>query len=949
MLESQESGPSLCLRSNLGTRTSSESLNFQTADKQKLLKAIKPEEPNDGLPGDMLADISSSFSQSTEEMILLPKRKYDQLTYAKEHDATIDDFQAVIAPITVGNSGHQAFNANVGLVQTPLHDGSTPGNIFYETQGAQQVRFEPHVTKLVKNDFLGVNPFQEYGELITSSFMMMRSEKGAPFYEYSGAMRPETGNRPSLASNDIYQGRNQVKTSQLKSPAQGSIGNSPYLIGTNLYSQESDTINFYEGYSSVHYKDHLRRLNFGPFAWSSLMKRDVGLRTVWDYVVSKKEKISNRGHSAALMFAQPTGEVSDENTETLFSIGKDSDQSEQQFQRRALQTDGVDDMMPYKTIIQARQNAHKQKALLNKHALPLGLTVYDGRLDRELQLIEKIEVVLPKKRVLWKLIHRFFQSMYTYMPFIDEDYFRQDLERIIGPQSFEDVSIAHIKIEKKLDLATVGILLIILRLAYLSLFSNNSSLNEFILNNAHPNKENMLVQYLMKNPININTIDVASLCLDQFQVLRRSNFTVLQLALFLRLYHTYAPEDGDGADGGDSQVLNSVLIQSAFSLGMNREPDEQYTDPKMNHLIRKIWIFLVASDLHLSYSFGNPITIGDMHYDINPPACDPGSENLRDKAKDWASTNRLNWCLKLSPKLRNILQCALNIKGRTALPKLCEDISEFELNLHSDIGSINDFIVCTGMDELEVANRNMKVKVYLALKSFLISIFFHLYLHYEEHDLDVSFFYLKKKPTNVEVVMDCDFDDLMSDKEIVSLSNQITRCYSAMRHSTHEVPLTITSFNKRLRERFENTLPDHSKWKNIKFEGDASLSDFISKKGYEPSKVTYLTADTENELEELTVGETYIIGGIVDKNRHKRLCLDKAKELGLKVARLPIGKFIKMNGRQVLATSHVYEIMCMWFEQQKDWEKAFNSVLPPRKLHNQNEATIEADSDAQGA
>lgn len=214
----------------------------------------------------------------------------------------------------------------------------------------------------------------------------------------------------------------------------------------------------------------------------------------------------------------------------------------------------------------------------------------------------------------------------------------------------------------------------------------------------------------------------------------------------------------------------------------------------------------------------------------------------------------------------------------------------------------------------------------------------------------------RKKPlpqsqetTNVEVVMDCDFDDLMSDKEIVSLSNQITRCYSAMRHSTHEVPLTVTSFNKRLRERFENTLPDHSKWKNIRFEGDTSLNEFILKRGYEPSKITYLTADTENELEELKGGETYIIGGIVDKNRHKKLCLEKAKDLGLKVARLPIGKFIKMNGRQVLATSHVYEIMCMWFEQQKDWEKAFNTVLPPRKLHNQNGATTEADSDAKSA
>lgn len=549
-----------------------------------------------------------------------------------------------------------------------------------------------------------------------------------------------------------------------------SSNNAPFLIGHNIYSHESDTINFFEGYSSIHYKDHLRRLNFGPFAWSSLMKRDVGLRTVWDHVVSNKEKALNKGHSAALMFAHPTADISDENTETLFTSEKDNDQLEKQFERRALQTDGLDDMIPYKKLIQVQQNTHKQKELLNKHALPLGLTVFDGKLDRELQLIEKIEIVLPKKRVLWKLIHRFFRSMYTYMPFIDEDCFRADLERIIGQQSFDDVSIEHVKIERKLDLATVGILLIILRLAYLSLFSNNSSLNESILNDPSPSMENGLVQYLMKNPININTIDVASLCLDQFQILRRSNFTVLQLALFLRLYHTYAPEDGDGADGGDSQVLNSVLIQTAYSLGMNREPDERepYTDPKMNHLTRKIWKFLLASDAHLSYSFGNPLAIDINNFDIKDPVCEPGSENLRDKEKDRATTARLNWCALLTPNLREILQCALNIRGRVELPKLCQAISDLEFNLHNNVGSLGSFIVCTGMDELEIANRNMKVKSYLAVKSFLISIFFHLYLHYEGKDTNVSYFYLKKSLlTTIGDIMP-HYVTLLGESEVIS-------------------------------------------------------------------------------------------------------------------------------------------------------------------------------------
>lgn len=187
-------------------------------------------------------------------------------------------------------------------------------------------------------------------------------------------------------------------------------------------------------------------------------------------------------------------------------------------------------------------------------------------------------------------------------------------------------------------------------------------------------------------------------------------------------------------------------------------------------------------------------------------------------------------------------------------------------------------------------------------------------------------------PSGVKVVMDCEFDDLMSDKEIVSMSNQITRCYSAKRHSKFDVDLVISSFNKRLKQRFEKSITDFSKWKNIEFRENDTLADLLPDNPDELSNYVYLTADTDTELVDLKEGQTYIIGGIVDKNRHKKLCLEKARELGLQVGRLPIGKYIQMNGRHVLATSHVYELMCMWFELDRDWEKAFNAVLPPRKL-----------------
>lgn len=203
-----------------------------------------------------------------------------------------------------------------------------------------------------------------------------------------------------------------------------------------------------------------------------------------------------------------------------------------------------------------------------------------------------------------------------------------------------------------------------------------------------------------------------------------------------------------------------------------------------------------------------------------------------------------------------------------------------------------------------------------------------------------------QKPSGVNIIMDCEFDDLMSDKEIVSMSNQITRCYSAKRHADYEVGLVISSFNKRLRARFDKSVLDFHKWQNITFKENETLKEILPTNKEELQKYVYLTADTENELETMEEGYTYIIGGIVDKNRHKKLCLNKAQELGLPVARLPIGKYIEMNGRHVLATSHVYEIMCLWFELEHSWEKAFNQVLPPRKLKKTESEKGEEDEGA---
>jgi hypothetical protein len=39
----------------------------------------------------------------------------------------------------------------------------------------------------------------------------------------------------------------------------------------------------------------------------------------------------------------------------------------------------------------------------------------------------------------------------------------------------------------------------------------------------------------------------------------------------------------------------------------------------------------------------------------------------------------------------------------------------------------------------------------------------------------------------------------------------------------------------------------------------------------------------------------YVIGGIVDRNRHKRICLERAEKAGVAHARLPIQKHLQLS------------------------------------------------------
>jgi tRNA (guanine9-N1)-methyltransferase len=211
----------------------------------------------------------------------------------------------------------------------------------------------------------------------------------------------------------------------------------------------------------------------------------------------------------------------------------------------------------------------------------------------------------------------------------------------------------------------------------------------------------------------------------------------------------------------------------------------------------------------------------------------------------------------------------------------------------------------------------------------------------------------------VTIILDCDFDNLMRDNERVSLASQITRCYSDNKNGKFRAHLTISSFGGHLRERFDGLLNGvYKSWKGMRFmdedfvetaekakewmtetNGKPFKGAFAKYADLEPAQieklkqqgeVVYLSSESDETLEELKPFSTYIVGGLVDKNREKGVCHKRATSRGVRTAKLPIGKYLNMASRKVLATNHVNEIMVHWLECG-DWGEAFMKVMPKRK------------------
>merc|ERR1712059_229803 len=180
--------------------------------------------------------------------------------------------------------------------------------------------------------------------------------------------------------------------------------------------------------------------------------------------------------------------------------------------------------------------------------------------------------------------------------------------------------------------------------------------------------------------------------------------------------------------------------------------------------------------------------------------------------------------------------------------------------------------------------------------------------------------------TGPKVCIDLQFEELMNDKELNHLANQLKRVYSSNKAAITPFHLHFLSLQKQ--SRTYSLCVD-------KNEGFANYLVTLEERGvtevFDPAEVVYLSPDSDQILDSFDDTKVYVIGGLVGDSVKKNTSSQFSRGNQLRTCRLPIAEHMVRNEagtyKQILTINQVFDIL-LNFHQTNDWQTALGADVP---------------------
>ncbi|CDK29622.1 unnamed protein product [Kuraishia capsulata CBS 1993] len=455
---------------------------------------------------------------------------------------------------------------------------------------------------------------------------------------------------------------------------------------------------------------------FGALSLKGVIQKDPILNALRDRFSTKsvKEKIS-----------EPVGDPSADLA------------LEKKFRSRLLETILKDDLSKEPL---SQNDKHKRTPLAK-------LYLSRNKVRVELEIVERVSGVAPPKKAAWLLIDRYFKFVHPFFPCMDQELFLGQMRNMIGPRSSEDVPI-QFNIERRMDLLTLALFFVVIRFAYLTFFDGGVPIDA----------ESDEMKYLLAHAVKEHVIVAAQICVTPFQLLKLCTLEYIQIALHLKVYQQLAPEEGDVAD---SQVLTGMIYQMAISIGMNRDPSghsEFQLDHRGTNLWRKMWYTIISFDTFNGFLLDRLPPVVTSYFDTRLPNFG-GVQNANnlDLTLEKETIDNMLEKRGLDERYKAITNMALDIRNPPKVTSVIDAVNDLEAYLLAHYSGYADLLTPSNGIHVDNVRKAKRVMQYTDCCSLVITVLYHLFLHFEsQQNASLSFHFLQKCLTmSFEVSTNC--------------------------------------------------------------------------------------------------------------------------------------------------------------------------------------------------
>lgn len=550
-----------------------------------------------------------------------------------------------------------------------------------------------------------------------------------------GASSPSNSNNGS-SNGDFNMRKSNYTSNDFNSPLtpqfmQPSVSQPPQAhnfqniaITNSVVSPEKVTVHFHQDVTSIRFrKPKIKVNNVGPLTNALILQKDVYGRILFETMLKVrvgKHGIKDKGTVSGKQnhFKRP------KNNANKWNLIKP--QTEQE--KVALY------------MLRAVEERKKGNSLELKY----------GTVNNTEALEKSILDVLPPMKIINMYVDRFFKYVHPFYPIIDEQSFRKDLHDLVIPSEDTDGGSdgsgsgsgdggsVQVKLDLKTTFVDMAMLLLVLKIAYLTV-------HIYAADQSNESNEDVLL--LLQYPMGALVLNFAKLCMTKYNFMRKSGLGILQVLFLFRVYNSLGYEEGNGLHNSESNILSGVIYQSAFFIGLNRDPENNLMAissfdgdyHRVVQLWRKIWFCLVDLDTEAAMNCDAITTLDNKYSDTKYPDYTNfiSGSNSQDLNIEKGIIDYFVEKNKLNTRVKSLLDKVLNINSPPTVQDINYDLHYIEGHFKglpfSYDALINDFLHKKGskLDYSGTTNLIRTYKDYFNLCQFTFMIRYHIFLEYE--------------------------------------------------------------------------------------------------------------------------------------------------------------------------------------------------------------------------